>query len=94
MVINIPPEVSSIGEGASGKNMPAGAIELRNSFGDVGYGGPQPPKGTGKHQYVITVYALREARIDLKSDASLTDFLNAINGKTLGQASITGLFEQ
>ena len=74
IVINISPEVSSLPEGASGKNMPAGAIETRNSFGEAGYGGPQPPKGTGQHGYLITIYALKDARLDLKPNATLADF--------------------
>jgi hypothetical protein len=94
MVINIPSEVSSLPEGASGKNMPAGAIEIGNSFGEAGYGGPQPPKGTGPHQYVVTIYALKDAKLDLKPDATLADFQNAIKGMTIEEASITGLFEQ
>jgi len=94
MVINIPPEVSSLPEGASGKNMPSGAMEMRNSFGDTGYGGPQPPRGTGAHRYVVTVYALKDARLDMKPNASLGDFQDAIKGKTLDETSITGLFEQ
>jgi len=44
LVINIPKEVTTIEESASGKNMPSGSIELKNSFGEIGYGGPQPQK--------------------------------------------------
>ena len=47
MVINIPPEVTSLPEGASGKNMPPGAIEMRNSFGDVGIRGTAAPERHG-----------------------------------------------
>jgi hypothetical protein len=94
MVINIPPEASSLAEGASGRNMPPGAVELKNSFGEVGYGGPQPPKGTGPHKYVVTVYALKGAGLDLKPNATLAEFQDAIKGKTLGEATITGIFEQ
>src|SRR5512147_1871949 len=47
LVIDIPATVSSIDEGASRKKMPPGSAELKNSFGETGYGGPQPPKGTG-----------------------------------------------
>ena len=49
LVINIPATATSLEEGASKKKMPPGSIELKSSFGDVGYGGPQPPKGTGDH---------------------------------------------
>ncbi|SPF36846.1 YbhB YbcL family protein [Syntrophobacter sp. SbD1] len=94
MVINIPPETMSLPEGASGKNMPTSAVEMRNSFGEAGYGGPQPPKGTGPHQYLITIYALKESLLELKQNATLADFENAIKGKTLGEASITGIYEQ
>jgi len=94
MVIDIPPDVSSFPEGASEKNLPPGAIELSNSFGSAGYGGPQPPKGTGPHAYVVTLYALKDSRLGLKPDATLADFQNAIRGKILGETSITGFFEQ
>jgi hypothetical protein len=93
IVINIPTGASSLVEGASGRNMPAGAIEIINSFGEVGYGGPQPPRGTGPHKYLITLYALKDARLELKPSASLAEFQNSIKGKTLDEASITGLFE-
>ena len=53
--IDIPANVTSLEEGASRKKMPLGSVELRNSFGDTGYGGPQPPKGTGDHPYVFTL---------------------------------------
>src|SRR5208337_216260 len=83
VVINIPPEVTSLPEGASGKNMPPGALEMKNSFGDMGYGGPQPPRGTGTHQYVVTVFALKDPTLDVKPGATLSDFRNALRGKVL-----------
>lgn len=92
MVINIPATVMSLPEGASGKNMPPGSAELLNSFGAPGYGGPQPPAGSGPHPYVITVYALNVSRLDLKSNTTLTDFKEALRGKTLGKAVIIGYF--
>jgi Raf kinase inhibitor-like YbhB/YbcL family protein len=46
LVIDIPANATSLEEGASGKKMPPGAVELKNSFGQSGYGGPQPPKGS------------------------------------------------
>jgi len=49
-------------------------------------------KGTGAHQYVLTLYALKDAKLDLKPDATLPEFQAAVKGKILGEASITGLF--
>ncbi|MFP4213350.1 MAG: YbhB/YbcL family Raf kinase inhibitor-like protein [Desulfohalobiaceae bacterium] len=94
LVINIPPETSSLPEGASGQNMPSGALELQNSFKKQGYGGPQPPAGTGEHPYVFTVYALNTPRLELKQSTSLEEFQQAIQGKVLDQAETTGKFEQ
>lgn len=92
LVINIPPNITSIEEGASRKRMPPGSIELKNSFGDIGYGGPQPPKGTGDHPYVITIYCLNIEKLNLKQDTSLSAFKKAIEGKVIESASITGKY--
>jgi Raf kinase inhibitor-like YbhB/YbcL family protein len=91
-VINIPPNVTTIEEGASTKKMPAGSIELKNSFGDIGYGGPEPPKGTGDHSYVVTLYALSVEKLDLGVNTSLSAFKKALEGKVIGSASITGKY--
>ncbi|MDH4268339.1 MAG: YbhB/YbcL family Raf kinase inhibitor-like protein [Deltaproteobacteria bacterium] len=92
LVINIPSNVTAIEEGASRKKMPAGSIELKNSFGDIGYGGPQPPKGTGDHPYVVTLYALSVEKLDLGVNTSLSAFKKAVEGKMIDSASITGKY--
>ena len=92
LVINIPKEVTVIEEGASRRKMPLGSMELRNSFGEMGYGGPQPPKGTGDHPYVVTVYALRVEKLELGTSPTLSAFKKAIEGKVIESASVTGLY--
>jgi Raf kinase inhibitor-like YbhB/YbcL family protein len=92
LVINMPLDTSGLGEGASGSSMPAGAVELKNSFGEPGYGGPQPPKGSGDHPYVVTLYALNEARLELPVQASLAAFKKALEGKILATSTVTGMF--
>ncbi len=92
LVINIPSSVTMLEEGASRKKMPAGSVELKNSFGDIGYGGPQPPKGTGDHPYVVTLYALNVEKLDVGTSTSLSAFKKPIEGKVIGTASITGKY--
>jgi Raf kinase inhibitor-like YbhB/YbcL family protein len=92
LVINLPPETKELGEGASRSSMPAGAVELRNSFGETGYGGPQPPKGSGDHPYVVTLYALNEAHLELPTQTSLAAFKKALDGKVLATSTVTGMF--
>jgi len=92
LVINIPANATSLEEGASGKKMPPGSVELKNSFGDIGYGGPRPPKGTGDHPYVFILYALKVEKLDVGASTSLSTFKKALEGKTLGSATITGKY--
>jgi Raf kinase inhibitor-like YbhB/YbcL family protein len=94
LVINIPPNVTSLPEGASRKKMSLGATELVNSFGEIGYGGPQPPKGSGEHPYVITLYALNLEKLELGVNTSLAAFKKMIEGKTIQSATLTGKYER
>ncbi len=94
LVVNIPAHVTSIPERASGGKMPAGAVELKNSYGSVGYGGPQPPRGTGEHPYVVTVHALDVDKLDLPADGDLDAFQKALEGKVIASAAITGMYGQ
>jgi len=92
LVINIPADVTFLEEGASRKKLPQGSRELKNSFGEIGYGGPQPPKGTGDHPYVFTLHALNVEKLDLGANTSLSTFKKFIEGKILGSATITGKY--
>jgi Raf kinase inhibitor-like YbhB/YbcL family protein len=50
----VDPAVQAISIG----NVPDGAVEALNSAGTTGWTGPCPPKGSGPHHYVFTLYAL------------------------------------
>src|SRR5437762_6437024 len=50
---NLPAEARELGEGAP----PGGAIQGKNDFGKIGYGGPAPPPGK-PHRYVFRLDAL------------------------------------
>lgn len=95
MVINIPVDIKLLEEGASGsKKMPQGSKELDNSFGWNGYGGPQPPKGSGPHKYEVTLYALNLEKLELDKHTSLKTFQKAIDGKVIESVKIIGVFER
>ena len=95
-VVNIPETASALPEGASGsrKDMPPGAMELQNSYGSQGYGGPKPPRGSGPHEYVMTVYALDLPGLSLVPSATSTEAEKLMKAHLLGSASIVGIFEQ
>ena len=70
IVFNIPANVNRLARGAgSGKaQLPEGAIQSRNDYGQIGYGGPCPPPGK-PHRYIFTVYALKD-KLPLDAQAS------------------------
>jgi Raf kinase inhibitor-like YbhB/YbcL family protein len=93
LAIDIPAQSRELAQGASGTSaMPSGARELRNSFGFDGYGGPQPPAGTGAHPYVATIYALDLDRLGVAQNASRDAVLAAVRGHVLATATCTGTF--
>jgi len=96
LVANIPPTRREIAERASGIRdaMPPGALEFRNSFGDIGYGGPQPPRGSGAHIYEITIYALSLEAVSLGPYAPLEELLEKIRPHIVATAVTSGTFEQ
>jgi Raf kinase inhibitor-like YbhB/YbcL family protein len=94
-VINIPFYERRLVEGASrSKTLPAGAKELVNSFNEMGYGGPAPPRGSGQHPYVATLYALNVESLKLGVSTSLKQLLNTIEGKVIAEVSMTGFYER
>lgn len=92
VVAGIPADVDGLPEGASGKAMPSSARELSNTFGFAGYGGPQPPPGSGDHPYEVTVWALDTDTVTLPEAPSAADLERAVSGRVLAKATLTGFF--
>jgi Raf kinase inhibitor-like YbhB/YbcL family protein len=93
-VINIPDSTRELVEGASGilLRMPSGSMELRNSFGDTLYVGPQPAPGSGRHQYEITVHALDVSSLRLGPYAPLEQSMPEMKKHVIDSASIEAGF--
>jgi Raf kinase inhibitor-like YbhB/YbcL family protein len=85
VVYNIDPARSTIAAG----QVPEGALQARNSGGDVGYTGPCPPSGT--HHYRFTVYVLRSP-LTVPAGGDPARVLVAIRGKTTARGTLTGTF--
>ena len=71
----------------------AAPSEGRNDFGTVGYRGPCPPPGHGRHRYVFRLYAL-DGDLDLDSGAGKADLERAIEGQVLTMAELVGTYER
>jgi len=72
---------------------PAGALQGKNSFGKIGYGGPYPPKGHGVHHYRFKLYALK-APLSLQAGAEKKAVLTAMLGLILAQAEMVGTYRR
>lgn len=78
--------------GAQQTLLPAGARQIRNDFGALGWGGVCPPPGDKAHRYVFTVHALKVEKLDIPDDATggLASFM--VNANALATASFTSLY--
>jgi Raf kinase inhibitor-like YbhB/YbcL family protein len=95
VAFNIPQSAAKLQMGAgfgSGDLLPQGAVQGRNDFQTVGYGGPCPPAGNPPHHYHFTLYALDEHVDGLSPLASGPTLLRAIRGHVLAKSELVGLF--
>lgn len=72
--------------------LPDGALQGKNDFGRVGYGGPCPPPGR-PHRYQFTLYAVDQS-LDLKAGVSKKQLLSAMEGHVLAQGQLTGTYQR
>lgn len=92
-IINIPPEVTKLDEGASNENsIPAEAREIMTDYKRASYGGPCPPKGDKPHRYVFTVYALKTEELPLDSHAKAAAVVDMLEENSLAKASFTAKY--
>ena len=91
VMYNIPPTTTSLAEAASGKNIPAGAVEGTNDQKRVGYQGPCPP--IGRHRYFFKLCALDDT---LPAGKALTkaELETAIKGHIVAQAELMGTYQK
>lgn len=83
---------------AGASSLPAGlpahstlAKQALNTVQTPGYIGPCPPPGP-PHHYVVTVYALNVATLNLPDGAPNAPVRAAVNAHTLAKSSLTGLY--
>jgi Raf kinase inhibitor-like YbhB/YbcL family protein len=91
VLFNVPADKTVYAEGvAAEKELPEGARQGKNDFGEIGYGGPSPPKGK-PHRYYFKLYAL-DTRIDLPAGATRVQVLAAVKGHVLDEGRLMGQY--
>jgi Raf kinase inhibitor-like YbhB/YbcL family protein len=94
VLYNIPADRRDLPEDlpVTGKNIDPEAIYVgKNSWGNIGYGGPCPPSGT--HRYFFKLYAL-DTLISLLPGATKEQVLREMEGHILAQAEQMGTFKK
>lgn len=92
LMVNIPANTAALARDAGkndGSKLPPGAVQIKNGFRAVGYSGSCPPPADEPHGYVMTVYALKVAAVDVPGDASSAAMLPVIEANSLAKASLT-----
>ncbi len=74
-------------------DVPLGALQALNFFGDVGYGGPCPPPGDDPHLYRLTAYALNQ-QLELADGDLATEFLDVIATLAIASTDVTGFYQR
>ena len=96
LVFDIPADLNFLPEDAGNPKrslMPSPIVQSRNNRGIFGYEGPCPPKGTGIHAYVITLYALNVSSLNLNKDTDPAIVGFAINSHTIQKASLVMYYQ-
>jgi Raf kinase inhibitor-like YbhB/YbcL family protein len=85
----IDPSATGVEEG----EVPTGAVVGANGFGEIGWGGPQPPAGDGPHRYLFTVFA-SSAPLELATGAGADDLRDALEDNELARGELIGMAER
>lgn len=89
LVTGIHPHTGGVAEGRA----PEGSQEWSNDFGEQGWGGPAPPPGHGPHHYEFEVYALSQP-LELADGPTADDVHRAVDGITVAQGTLVGIYER
>ncbi len=93
VIFNIPADARELEEAIPiGERLPNGALQGKNGFGKLGYGGPCPPRGS-PHHYRFTLYAL-DKPLELPPGISKNDLLQAMEGHILAQGQLVGVYQR
>lgn len=91
----IRPDAGGLPEGVDKKPSPGGAVgaQGKNHFPDIGYDGPEPPRGHGTHRYHFRLYAL-DRKMEVEPRLDNKALLAAMAGHILAETEVVGTYER
>ena len=93
VLFNLPSNIKQVEENIpSQQRLSNGALQGKNGFGNIGYGGPCPPRGPA-HHYRFAVYAI-DRTLDIAAGASKQKVIDAMKGHVVAQGQLTGTYQR
>ena len=93
VLFNLPGNLRSLKEGVPAQETFEDASRQgQNDFGNLGYGGPAPPRGK-PHRYEFKLYAL-DAMLTLPARAKKDDVIKAMTGHILEEGQLMGKYQR
>jgi hypothetical protein len=96
VMYKISPEVTELPEGIAltpWPERPDGAAQGRNTSGRLGYVGPAPPSGHGRHRYFFKIYAI-DRETNMQPGAERDAVLGAIRDHVIDEGELVGTYER
>jgi len=93
VLFDLPPQLRELQEAVPTQGtLKNGARQGKNDFGNLGYGGPAPPRGK-PHRYFFKLHAL-DCVLDLKVGARKDEVLTACKGHILAEGQWMGTYQR
>jgi Raf kinase inhibitor-like YbhB/YbcL family protein len=94
VLFNLPPIVSNLSEAVPATETleESGALQGRNGFGEIRYGGPCPPPGK-PHRYFFRLYAL-DSKLEIPPGSTRQELGRAMEGHTLVEGHLMGTYQR
>lgn len=99
VIYKIPPQTTSLPENVAKTSRlahPEGALQGKNSWPSgqtIGYRGPMPPPGHGRHRYYFRLYAL-DAKLVIEPGVTKAVLWMNMKDHIVGQAELMGTYER
>jgi Raf kinase inhibitor-like YbhB/YbcL family protein len=91
VLFNLPGQTRDLAEGVpTAETLGSGAKQGKNDFGNIGYGGPAPPRGK-PHRYFFKLYAL-DGAVDLPAGTTKAQLVEAMKGHILAEGQLMGTY--
>jgi Raf kinase inhibitor-like YbhB/YbcL family protein len=93
VIWNLPADAVELGQAVPpNPELPSGARQGLNDSGEIGYGGPCPPRGK-PHRYFFRLFALDSA-LNLSPGAKRGDLEQAMEGHVLATGTLMGTYQR